>query len=424
MVVVSGNVSAAGVEETLKDFWVSRPRRSLGARKVAGVAAGVAERYQLDPVIVRVAFVALALCDGAGLLVYLAGWLLLAQEGDEVSPLEALVGRGRSSTPTALTVLLGLAVPPTSGLLFNGGFALVAGLALSAGAVYLLHSSRGAENRPVPTAPGRKDLGAARAAGTDQEAGVDERGTEPVRPPAWDPLGAAPFAWDLPEPGAAPSAATVEQRPEAVVACRRKRSRVGPLTFGAAMVVLAGSIVAAEHDPWFTLPHIAGLLVGVLGLGMLIGALTGGGGKGLMWLAVPLSAVGVLASVAGFQDFRDFDGPAGSIKAVPVSVGELEPSYEFGAGEVDLDLVGLPEGETARTTVRLGAGTIRVRVPRNADVVATCHTNVGAVSCLDQERQGRQQSVTVDENGPDGPGGLKVELDLRTSLGEVVVTRG
>ncbi|AXX33837.1 PspC domain-containing protein [Actinosynnema mirum] len=420
---MSGNVSAAGVEETLKDFWVSRPRRPQGGRKVAGVAAGIAGRYQLDPVIVRVAFVALALCDGAGVLVYLAGWLLLAQVGDEVSPLEALVGRGRSSTPAAVTVLLALAGLPVSGLLFNGGFALVSGLALSLGAVYLLHSSRGAENRPVPTAPGRRDLGAARAAGSDQEVGVDERGTaEPVRPPAWDPLGAAPFAWDLPEPGAE-RATAVAERPEAAVPCRRRRSRVGPLTFGAAMVVLAASIVAAEHDPWFTPPHVAGLLVGVLGLGMLVGALTGGGGKGLMWLAVPLSAVGVLASAAGFQDFRDFDGPAGSITAVPVSVAELEPSYEFGAGEVDLDLVGLPEGETARTTVRLGAGTIRVRVPRNADVVATCHTNVGVVTCLDQERQGRQQTVTVDENGPDGPGGLRVELDLRTSLGEVAVTR-
>ncbi|MET1075384.1 MAG: PspC domain-containing protein, partial [Umezawaea sp.] len=54
---VSGNVTAANVEETLKDFWASRPRRPHRGRKIAGVAEGIAERYRIDPVIVRVAFV-------------------------------------------------------------------------------------------------------------------------------------------------------------------------------------------------------------------------------------------------------------------------------------------------------------------------------------------------------------------------------
>ena len=45
---------------------------------------------------------------GVGVVIYLAGWLLIPAEGDTASPIEALFGRGYSSTSTGLT--LGLAV--------------------------------------------------------------------------------------------------------------------------------------------------------------------------------------------------------------------------------------------------------------------------------------------------------------------------
>ena len=38
----------AGVEDTVKDFWATRPRRPRRGRKVAGVAAGIANRYRID----------------------------------------------------------------------------------------------------------------------------------------------------------------------------------------------------------------------------------------------------------------------------------------------------------------------------------------------------------------------------------------
>ena len=43
-----------------------------------------------------------------------------------------------------------------------------------------------------------------------------------MTPPAWDPLGAAPFAWDLPEPGPVPAPAP------------QRRSRVTPVTLALA----------------------------------------------------------------------------------------------------------------------------------------------------------------------------------------------
>ena len=55
---------------------------------VAGVAAGVAEYLDIDPVLVRIAFVVLSVCGGLGLLVYAAAWALVPEEGAPASMAE------------------------------------------------------------------------------------------------------------------------------------------------------------------------------------------------------------------------------------------------------------------------------------------------------------------------------------------------
>lgn len=54
--------------------------RSRTNRVVAGVAGGLAEMFNVDPVLVRLAFVALALVNGFGILLYLVMWLLVPNE--------------------------------------------------------------------------------------------------------------------------------------------------------------------------------------------------------------------------------------------------------------------------------------------------------------------------------------------------------
>ncbi|MFJ6675154.1 PspC domain-containing protein [Actinosynnema sp. NPDC091369] len=415
---MSGSISAAGVEETLKDFWATRPRRPHDGRKIAGVAAGIAQRYQIDPVIVRVAFVAMALCNGAGVLIYLLGWLLLAQADDEVSAAEALLGRGRSSTPTALTVLLGLAVVPATGFFVDGGFTMVGGVLLSVGAIYLLHRGRGQLNRPESAVA----FGAGQGVGVGDGAGgrvsTEEQTTERVTPPAWDPLGAAPFAWDLPEPGGPPEPVAASPAP---VVARRPRSRVGPATFGAALVVLAGSLVASSYSDWFQAQHVLGLLVAVLGAGMVLGALRGNGGRGLIWLVVPLSVVGVVLTSVDF----DVDAKQmGSTRERPTAVAEVDDRYTASVGEVELDLTALPSSGSVTTGVEVGLGSARVRVPAEADVTVNCRTDLGSVRCLGRESDGEGRHEEVTDYGTDGPGGLTIVLDVRTDLGEVEVSRG
>ena len=54
--------------------------RSRNDRIVAGVAGGVAAMFNVDPLLVRIAFLALALFNGFGLIMYLVLWLLVPNE--------------------------------------------------------------------------------------------------------------------------------------------------------------------------------------------------------------------------------------------------------------------------------------------------------------------------------------------------------
>jgi phage shock protein PspC (stress-responsive transcriptional regulator) len=71
---------------------------------IAGVCGGLARYFNIDPVIVRVAAVALVFAGGAGLLAYLAAWLLVPDEAQDAGG-----GAGRIATVTG-AVLLVLAV--------------------------------------------------------------------------------------------------------------------------------------------------------------------------------------------------------------------------------------------------------------------------------------------------------------------------
>ena len=60
-----------------------RLERSGSDRKIAGVAGGLARYFDLDPIIFRIGFIILTVLGGSGLLVYVAGWLILPEEGKD-----------------------------------------------------------------------------------------------------------------------------------------------------------------------------------------------------------------------------------------------------------------------------------------------------------------------------------------------------
>jgi phage shock protein C len=63
---------------------------------VAGVAAGIAEHLDLDVTLVRIVLVVLAFIGGLAVPLYIAAWLLIPDEGAEMSVAEDLIDQFRS----------------------------------------------------------------------------------------------------------------------------------------------------------------------------------------------------------------------------------------------------------------------------------------------------------------------------------------
>jgi phage shock protein C len=76
-------------------------RRSLRRpkdRMIAGVAAGIAEFFDVDVTIVRIVIAVLTVFGGSGIALYIAGWLLMPNEGTDRSIANRLTRTNRTST--------------------------------------------------------------------------------------------------------------------------------------------------------------------------------------------------------------------------------------------------------------------------------------------------------------------------------------
>ncbi|ALE79044.1 hypothetical protein WY02_12065 [Pseudonocardia sp. AL041005-10] len=123
-------------------------------------------------------------------------------------------------------------------------------------------------------------------------------------------------------------------------------------------------------------------------------------------------------------------GGIGETVEAPATVAQLAPEYRRGTGSVQLDLTRLDLTATpgatgpVRTRAEVGAGAVEIRVPRDADLLVRSSVGTGDLTVDGQTRSGQDVDLTVNDPGPDGPGGRVLELDLRAELGTVEVTRG
>lgn len=407
-----GRATLIGVSEIraahpVRDAWASRPHRRASEAKLAGVAAAIGRRYAIDPVLLRVAFVVTALFSGAGVLLYLLGWLLLPAEPRPV-------GTRRGPMSAVLTIALVLLLIPVAGAVFGGGASGVLALAVAVGALVLLHRSRAAlgegpgSSAPAePPSPGTPPSTPTPPPTTLVPSSTAD-GAEQSAPPAWDPLGVAPFAWDLPEPSAPPGPAP---------APRGARFKVTPITLGLAL--LTGGIAVA-FVPGLAATQLAALLLGVVGLGLVVGSLVQSG-RGLILVAVPLALLTWVLQATPAAGFK-----VGNSYWDPVTAAQVHPRYAVTLGNARLDLTGLrlANGQTVTTRVTVGIGQTHIILPPNVDVRLSCQTQIGQVHCLGRRGSGYSARVTVTDLGPDGPGGGTLILDTRSGVGQIHVRRG
>lgn len=373
---------------------VGRIRRTVGVdRKIAGVAGGLARHLDVDPLVLRILFVVLALFGGAGLLLYGALWLLLPEEGtdraaislDERSLVVALVGVG---------VLAGLMLAgDTWGRYWFPWPLAVAGLIVL---VVLTNRGHG---------------GGQRAAGG--YTGPPETAPEPL--PFAPYAGAAPTAAPAgpgPTPPALPTPSAPTPRP-------RDPRRRGPVLFWftLALVALAVGVlgmvdVAGADVPISAYPALATALVGAM---LLVGAFYGRAGGLILLGLVTATALGVTA-VAENLDTRH-------VREEPTVAAQVQDRYWTPVGElvVDLSAVADPAALDGRQLdVAAGVGRVEVIVPEGLDVRATGILNgPGQLDVLGTRDDGVDKRVTARLDVPDEVGALTVRAEI--GVGEIVV---
>jgi phage shock protein PspC (stress-responsive transcriptional regulator) len=90
--------------------------RSRSDRVLGGVCGGIAKYFAIDPVIVRVVAVALIFLGGTGLIAYVAGLLLIPNEGEGGGPAEGPRRGVVIAGAILLVIAIGVALP------FHGGW--------------------------------------------------------------------------------------------------------------------------------------------------------------------------------------------------------------------------------------------------------------------------------------------------------------
>jgi len=222
--------------------------------------------------------------------------------------------------------------------------------------------------------------------------------------------------------GPAPTA-TVVQPPPVVppppVKKPKERSILGRLTLSALLLVLGVTAAldaggAVDPQP----RHYLALAVGVIGLGLVVGAWRGRA-RGLIWLGVPLSVLLVAVSTA---DVR-LDGGTGDRSYRPQTIVGIQDEYRVGIGSLRLDLTDVDFTErSAVTSLSAGLGNVEVTVPRDVDVEVVGKAGIGEGELFGEKIDGGSARRVVDD-GPDGAGGGTLQLTLQVGVGRVEVDR-
>lgn len=392
-------------------------------RYVAGVAGGLGRHFDIDPAILRVAFVVLVFFGGAGILLYGAAWLLVPEEDTG----EAVISVDDRNRTVALYVAAALGVLALLGDSI-GRFEFPWPIAIIA-LIVLYFVSRRDRRRAATgaTAYGPTygpTYGAAPAYGPS---------AGPVDGPAPGAPGAAPEgaathdAWQPPTPEApvAPGAPAAPVPPAAppmyyVPPPARPRKR-GPILFWftlALIALLEGVLGIVDAAPGVDVPGpaYAALAVGVTGVMLVLGAFWGRAG-GLIFVGL-VATVALVISIAA----QELDWESDRIVVAPATAADLQPRYDFDAGELRIDLTEISDLDAldGRALEIDGAvGRIEVVVPDELEVRAEGDVDgPGGVRIFDENTGGIDTGLAGSRPG-DSSESPVLTIDTHLSVGQI-----
>jgi hypothetical protein len=236
-------------------------------------------------------------------------------------------------------------------------------------------------------------------------------------PPAWDPLGVAPFAWDLPDPTPLPEPPVGQQQ-------RSGRSALSRAFVGIALLAGAMAAVGVIAGWWaLSWAEVSAIALVVVGGGLILAALRGRG-RPLIGPGIFLALLTLALTVTGVNGTQNYGGKVWT----PASVAEIDNqtfTWNAGGGKLDLSGLAIPAGTTTTTTLDVRAGEATVVVPSNVTVHATCSANVGHVDCLTASDDGIRPTATGTQLPAAGStAGGTLDLTVRVGAGAVTVRHG
>lgn len=374
-------------------------------RMLAGVAIGLARHLRIDVTLVRIAFVVLAFTGGAGVLAYLAAWVLLPEEEDaDGGSTLWTVQRG---APFWIGVgLLALAAIVLVEHTTPFGSSVGTPLVLIAVGAALWKVSQDRAEQPPATPP---------VASAGGGAGPPPAATPPASGPG---SATADAAWTPPPVSPPAGQRGADWRPPP--APSRQRSALPRVTVALVLIALGGGVLLDELDlARFTALDAAATALLVVGAGLVVGAWFGRA-RGLIGLGVVLVPIVVATSLLQGTGLDVRAGAGERVHVVTAGSG-VEPAYALGAGylEVDLGAVELPPGVT-RSRIRLGAGELVLRIPEGTSVVVDATVQLGAISMPGVERGGPGLSERMTF-GPREDADATLHLDVELGVGELDV---
>lgn len=431
-----------------------RIRRSVTDRKLAGVCGGVAAYWGVDPVLVRVGWALLALTGGVGVVLYVAGWLLIPLGTAARSGVDDLFGGAAANWPKEVWVTLVVIACVAAFALFGSVSPFGIGPALMLAVVWYFGFYRNRAGAPgsgwsppsglppAAPAPAFRYPGPAtpftEAASAwqrrVQEVHQDRAPSHPADPtPPATSVSAPPapqsssatdrYAAFLAEPDPAglytePAPAPLPVRRRASPAARRLRL----VTLTVLGSTLGGLGLADYLGASIPLSVYAAAALAVVGLALVIATWLGRA-RGLLGLGVLLGLVALVGSTGLGADVTD-----------PAQYGSRQLSYTGGAalpaepdhvgtGELTVDLSGLRATRDLSYRASVDNGQLVVVIPPGTGVQLHYALKWGQVETFGQQLVAGANLEQTETLVPAAPGGPTLNLDLRVRRGRLEVRR-
>jgi hypothetical protein len=326
------------------------------------------------------AFVILSFFGGLGVLLYVAGWILVPAEGSDESIGEQWLEEVRMKSGFGIFLIaIALIILLISLDVSRTGFGWAVALLVLGVLLYRGQTPR----EPGDTANAANIAGSALAAGPATTAAATPRPSRPrrvrrVRPPSM--LG---------------------------------RYTVAAVLIGVGILALLDNAGALFPDA----RHYLALAVAVVGTGLLVGSFWGRSRPMIvvgLFLAFMMGIAAVGNTVEGFTDeVRTF---------APSTVGDVSSTYAMDSGTLIVDLTGVEwSGQDLAIDAEIGAGQLEIRLPAGVGATVNARAGVGQVDVLGRSSEGLGVARSVTVAG--GSGGGTVTVTARVGAGQIIVSQ-